>query len=155
MDGSNFSEQLRMFVSAHEAAGYHFMDRGGSKAAVMRRKIAEASEQAKYNSLPGGSLTAAIAQEGVKTPIHVYHSEGDATAYGVHGPALFDGHHRVAVANEQDPDQLVPVVHDSKEAAQYRRGAEVAAYKRNEAAKFEARRKIREGTERRVAEYYA
>jgi hypothetical protein len=134
-------EQLPMFVSARDIHdNYIPMDRGGSINGMYGRKLDEAAN-ANYMTRHGGtgSLVDSIKAGGVKTPVHVYHSEGDSTAYGVHGKALFDGHHRVAVAYDQNPDQLVPVVHDDNSTAKYRARAEVNAYKRREAEKFAAR----------------
>lgn len=64
-----------------------------------------ASNAARFNQyLDAPSLKQSIAKEGVQSPVHLGTTKrGKKTVIG--------GHHRIAAANEVNPDMLVPVLH--------------------------------------------
>jgi hypothetical protein len=104
-------EQLKMFMSANEIMGSHkpnpadFED-DASDEEGWERKSAEAMESGVYES---------IEREGVRDPVNLYTKYPDKTT-PKREQRIGNGHHRVAVMNDLDPDELMPVLHHGRDA---------------------------------------
>lgn len=111
-------EQLPMFVTArHVRENFEHMDLPyAAKSAAEKptldmlyaRKIEDFEKTPEYYNWDPRS----VRNEGVRVPIKVSLTNGT--------PQLTDGHHRVALQHEADPDRLIPVEYDSAEARRYR-----------------------------------
>ena len=117
-------EQLKMFMTAREIADRfqpsdwdrdkvrdpeHGM-RPETDEEVMSRKLTESK------SYDFGNIYPSIAAEGVHTPVHLSHQFGEVQRRGPGAPSqgkpqIGEGHHRVAVSMDTDPDRLIPVMH--------------------------------------------
>lgn len=104
-------EQLTLFKTAREIKenyrpwpGDRYGDgrtRTGTQTdnAVWQRK----SREARRNNYADTGFVDSIATEGVHKPVHLGTGRNAGIVYG--------GHHRIQVADETDPDRLIPVVH--------------------------------------------
>ena len=69
---------------------------------VYRQKLAESKVRPKIGQ---GSLHESIQESGVKVPVRIRTHEGKEQ--------INDGHHRIAAANDIDPEMYLPVEYDS------------------------------------------
>ena len=108
--------QLKMFEKAGILANSYSSEKPPSqtKEKFIERKL----EESDYQNSSGNGKTAkegentlreSIKQHGIQHPVHV-------TQHGDDKYTLRHGHHRVYVANDIDPEMLVPITEDSTEA---------------------------------------
>jgi len=114
-------EQLPMFMTgneimqSHQASEWDRMPkrpaRGGvatgleSHADVMDRKLTESKKEG------GGKLYRSVAAEGVQQPVHLSHQFGRPDSSGTRKGQIAEGHHRVAISLDTDPNRYIPVIH--------------------------------------------
>ena len=96
-------QQLPMFMSGQEIMDQvrprdFISDTPWGAAVGWRRKIEDAETR-----LP--KTTKSIREEGVQEPVHVTWGER------MYQPELINGHHRVALSHQADPERLIPVEH--------------------------------------------
>jgi hypothetical protein len=93
-------EQLSMFATARDLrhnytpGDYSADAHDGDPENMWEQKHDEAWEDGLYHQ---------VSDEGVKTPVTVWHTD---TSRNLH-----DGHHRVAAQYDADPDRLIPLNH--------------------------------------------
>ena len=108
-------EQLKMFMTPDELKSYaEPMDRADIETAegMWKRKERE-SKAPEHWGYHGGGVYDSIAKEGVTSHVEVWHDR--------QGPALSDGHHRVAAAAAVQRDtgrqQFIPIEHEAANAS--------------------------------------
>lgn len=96
----NLSSQ--QFMRAHEIAKLPMLDarKNETNEQVLARKL-QAAKEDKWE--PSKGMYESIKKIGVQQPVEIIHSDK--------GQMLGEGHHRIAVAMEVNPDMLVPVKH--------------------------------------------
>jgi hypothetical protein len=108
MDKGKQWEQLPMFMSANEILNTHTLgdqdvEHHESREDVLTRKLDEAYED--DHGLYDGDLASDIRKNGVEKPLDLYR-EADGENI------LHDGHHRLAVQYDWNPDDVsIPVTH--------------------------------------------
>jgi hypothetical protein len=134
-------EQLRMFVPASEikATTVHVDQRSPDIDDLYAEKLEESRApdpgtasrlSTPHRTYGGQPLYDSIAEHGVQSPVNSYLFPGSQER------SLVDGHHRVAVVHDRDPDGLVPIHYDDDDAHRYR-------WHKNEAAAAAGRRPVR------------
>lgn len=95
LNPQQFGTQLSMFEPAHKVLAMRLGDQ--------RNETKEQLMDANLDDAWGSGLYHDIDREGVKQPLAVGWSGMDSH--------LFEGHHRLAVALDQDPDTELPLTH--------------------------------------------
>ena len=107
-------QQLPMFMTAREIQEQTTpLDKspGQPRARFWATRARSATHRHVVRNDPdSGNLADSIRTEGVHRPVEI--SWGETAKKK---PELANGHHRVAVSFEHDPDRLIPVVHDAGE----------------------------------------
>lgn len=110
--------QLPMFMPAQELHDMRWADHYGSGPEVPDRvftyqqKLNESREEGDRH---GNGVFEGVRSSGVQTPVSVWHGE----FYGGEGDdakTLLDGHHRVVAQHYLNPNRLIPVEHEARNA---------------------------------------
>ena len=98
---SNLSQQQFMTASALKGVVHGYL--GKNADSVLKQKLAESKNETDEGW--GHGLYNDIKRSGkVYEPVEIVHQKGET-------PYVEEGHHRIAVAHDLDPQMLVPVVH--------------------------------------------
>lgn len=114
----HMNDQLKMFMSPREVAGYvtEYGDFGrntGELPHEVMRENCPVRHAAKTRNLADSGMGASVAAEGVKKPLDIIHSSRSSDTM------LNNGHHRLLAQSQADPDRLMPVIHTAGDDNMY------------------------------------